>query len=138
MSVINVYNYKTREEAIKLVSELDLKKVHHVKVTCKRAKRSIDQNSLYWLWINCISNETGNDKYELHRFFKSSILGIESRICFGIVYNDTTTTKDLDTAQFTQYLEKIQIFANTELGITLPNPDDLEFERFKDFYSKFI
>ena len=138
MPVINIHNYKTREDAIKMVSDLDLSKVHNLKITCKRGKRSIDQNSLYWMWLTCIEQETGQDKDELHGFFKSSILGKESRICFGIVYDNLSTTKELDTAQFKQYLDKIQIFASSELGIRLPDPKELEFERFKDYYSKFI
>jgi len=138
MSVINVYNYKTREEAIKLVSELDLKKVHHVKVTCKRAKRSVSANALYWMWLTCIEQETGNSKEDLHEAFKQMFLGTESILVLGSVLNVTCSSAKLDDSLFSQYMNKVQTFANSELGITLPNPDDLEFERFKDFYSKFI
>ena len=135
---INVHNYKSRLEAIELVSNLDLTKVHHVKITCKRGKRSISANNLYWMWLTCLEDETGQDKEDLHDFFKQKYLGTESRLCFGIVYNRTVTTTILDDKQFSQYLKKIQIFASTELGITLPNPDDIRFEQFKDHYSKFI
>ena len=31
-------------------------------------------------------------------------------------------------------MSKIQLFANTELSIELPNPDDLKFAEFKDYY----
>jgi hypothetical protein len=140
MAIINVHNYKSREEAIKLVSELDLSKVHQVKVTCKRGKRSIDQNALYWMWLTCIEQETGNEKNDLHFHFKGEyLIHLTKKInILGIEKYRLISTSELDTLQFTQYLEKIQIFANTELGINLPNPSDLEFERFKDYYSKFI
>jgi len=136
--LINVHNYKTRQEAIDYVSLLSLDKHHQVKVTCKRGKRSIDQNALMWLWLTCIENETGQDKAELHEFFKCKLLGSTLKNWLDFEYKTANSTSTLDTAQFTQYLEKIQVFANTELAITLPNPSDLEFERFKDYYSKFI
>ena len=136
--LINIHNYKTRQEAIDYISSLDLKKVHQVKITCKRGKRSIDQNALYWMWLTCIEQETGNSKDDLHDYFRTIYLGVELRNVLGNDYSRLKSTTILDTYQFKQYLDKIQIFANSELGITLPNPEDLEFERFKDYYSKFI
>jgi hypothetical protein len=138
MPTIKVHNYKSREEAINIVSNLDLSKVHDVKVTCKRGKRSIDQNRLMWMWLTCIEQETGQDKDEVHDFFKNKYLGNVKCLMFGETFDKRITTTRLDTAQFKQYLDKIQIFASTELGIRLPDPSDLEFERFKDYYSKFI
>ncbi len=138
MPVINIHNYKTREEAIKMVSDLDLSKVHNLKITCKRGKRSIDQNSLYWMWLTCIEQETGNDKNDLHLLFRRDYLGTELKVVLGNDISEPKSTKILDTSQFKQYLDKIQIFASSELGIRLPDPKDLEFERFKDYYSKFI
>jgi hypothetical protein len=44
----------------------------------------------------------------------------------------------MDTAQFTAYLEKVQTFASVELGIVLPNPEDLAFESFEEFYKNKI
>jgi len=138
MALIKVYNYKTRQEAIDLVSNLDLEKKYTVKVTCKRDKRSIDQNALYWLWLTCIEQESGNDKNDLHDHFRTEYIGGEWREVFGSKCFKLKSTTDLDTALFTQYLDKIQIFASTELGVKLPDPKDLEFERFKDYYSKYL
>ena len=138
MSAITIHNYKTREEAINLVSNLDLSKVHHLKVTCKRGKRSINQNALYWMWLTCIEQETGNEKEDLHEAFKQKWLGTESILILGSVVKKTCSSVGLDTLLFKQYLDKIQVFAASELGIKLPDPEDLKFEQFKDYYSKFI
>ena len=35
-------------------------------------------------------------------------------------------------------MNKIQLFANTELSIELPNPEDLKFAEFKDYYEKYL
>ena len=138
MPTINIHNYKTRQEAIDLVSGLDLTKVHHVKVTCKRGKRSIDQNAYYWLILTCIMQESGQDKDSLHYYFRSQYLGMYERICFGSVITEPKSTTELDSKQFTQYIEEIRIFAATELGITIPNPEDLKYQQFIEHYSKFI
>lgn len=138
MALINVYNYKTHQEAIKAVQEIDFKTFHQVKITKKRGKRSIDQNALYWMWLTCIEQETGNDKDYLHDHFRTLYIGTELVNVLGSDISRLKSTTTLDTSQFKQYLDKIQIFASTELGIKLPNPEDLEFERFKDYYSKFL
>lgn len=36
--------------------------------------------------------------------------------------------------QFKHYLDKIQVFAATELSITLPDPDDYHWETFYKYY----
>ena len=135
---INVHNYKTREDAVNKVSSLGLNKVHQVKITCKRGKRTIDQNSLYWMWLSCISDNTGEDTERLHRFFKAKYILKENISLFGENIESEPTTTNLDTKQFTEYLNKIQVFASSELGINLPNPEDINFEQFKGHYSKFI
>ena len=35
-------------------------------------------------------------------------------------------------------MSKIQIFANTELAIELPNPEDLKFVEFYEYYKNYI
>lgn len=134
-----ITNYKTREAVIEKLHGLNLNgKVYQVKITDKRAKRSLDQNALYWLWLSCIMDQTGHEKDELHDFFRAKYIGVETCKTFDSEYERIKSTTILDTAQFKQYLDKIQIFASSELGITLPDPKDKDFERFKEYYSKFL
>ena len=35
-------------------------------------------------------------------------------------------------------MSKIQVFANTELAIELPNPEDLKFAKFYEYYKNYI
>lgn len=136
--IFKIYNYKTRQEVIDYISELPLNKIHHIKITQKREKRSIDQNSLMWLWLSAVEQETGNNKEDLHDYFRAQYLGGEWREIFNDKYFKLKSTTQLNTLQFTNYLNKIQVFANTELSIQLPNPEDLKFEQFKSYYSKFL
>lgn len=122
-----------RTMVIAYIQRLDIKKLHTVEVLEKKSNRSISQNSLYWLWLTCIEFETGTDRNELHDYFKQKYIPPETTEVFGeqlIFYS----TKNKDTLQFKQYLDKIQIFSSTELSITLPDPEDKYWDEFYSYY----
>ena len=134
--VFRVVNEQTKKAAISYVEKLPDGKRYDVSVTLHRNRRSIPQNSLYWLWLGCISCETGNETEDLHNYFKDRFLSRKVEI-FGDEYNTGTSTKKLNTAEFTAFLDKVQQFAAGE-GIILPNPEDLYFEQFYQQYKDFI
>ena len=81
-----------REMVISHIKRLDIKKVYTVEITERRIKRTISQNGLYWLWLTCISHETGNDKDDLHEYFKKKYLEpVDSRL-FGETFLRWSTT----------------------------------------------
>ncbi len=123
-----------RDMIIGHIKRLDLKKSYSVEVSEKRLRRSISQNSLYWLWLTCIEFETGNDRSDLHEFFKTKYLVPEIKNIFGSNVEIRTTT-DLNTTQFKYLLDQVQIFASTELSIILPDPEDKKWEEFYSYYS---
>ena len=122
-----------REMVISQIKRLDLKDHYTVDITKRVIRRTISQNHLYWLWIMCISHETGNDKDDLHEYFKNKYIAPSSVNIFGETI-DRRTTSDLTTMQFKQLLDHIQAFASIELAITLPNPEDQRWEEFYDYY----
>lgn len=122
-----------RDMVISQIKRLDLAKVYTVEITERRIRRTISQNGLYWLWLTCISHETGNDKDVLHEFFKHKYIIPESKFVFGESVEVLSTT-GLNTIQFKYLLDNIQIFASTELAITLPDPADKRWEEFYDYY----
>jgi hypothetical protein len=122
-----------RDMILAQIKRLDIKKVYTVEITERRIKRTISQNGLYWLWLQCLSHETGNDKDEIHEFFKQKYINPELKIIFDESVELRSTT-ELNTLQFKSYLDNVQVFANTELAITLPDPNDLRWEEFYDYY----
>lgn len=100
-----------------------------------KGKRSISANALYWLWLTCIEKETGNEKEELHEYFKLKYLGTESVELFGETIIKTRTTSTKDTTEFSMYMNKIKDFTLVNLGIELPDPDH---KHFADFYNEYI
>jgi hypothetical protein len=135
-------NFKITYQADKVkviayIEKLTEGKTYSVSISQKREVRTLPQNKLYWLWMRCISDETGNDKDDLHEFFKTKFLGSVPTQVLNEVFDKPRSTTKLNTKQFTNYLDLIQSFASAELGIILPNPEDLYFadfyERYKDF-----
>lgn len=129
---------KGKLETVKAIEALDDAECYDVSIKKKRWKRSISQNNLYWLWLTCIEQETGNDKDDLHDYFRMKFLGAEELDVFGERLVRIVSTTKKDTLQFKQYLDKIQLFALLELKITLPNPDDKYWSDFYGMYKHLI
>ena len=109
-------------------------------VEIKRAKeiRSMSSNRLYWLWLNCIQAETGNLKEDLHDYFAEKYLPRVTTIFMENEIEKPISTTKLDSKKFGQYLERVQQFANIELGVILPNPEDMVFNEFVEAYRNYI
>ena len=123
---------------IEVIQNLSDGKKWEVSVKIKREFRSVSQNRLMWLWIACICDETGSDRDEVH--LELGLRYLPLKIVKGLSGNKEKpiSTTTLDTAQFKAYLDKIQVFALRELGITLPLPEDLIFASFLEKYKNYI
>lgn len=113
-------------------------KIYNSETTQHREKRSIKQNDLMWLWIACISSETGQDQDSIHDCFKKKFLGFKEKIIFNERLESIATTTKLDTKQFTQYLNHIKVFASSELGIILPDRESQYWSQFYEQYKDYI
>lgn len=109
--------------------EITIKPVNH--------KRSVDQNSLYWLWLTIIEHETGNDKDTLHEYFKTKYLGTNDVKVFGITMTKAKSSTGLDTKQFTDYLNNIYQEI-TDYGIELPTQESKDLAECMAFYSNYL
>lgn len=121
-------------ERFLLRSKTLIEKKAKIDLTEHKSKRSTKQNSLYWMWLTCIQDETGNDKNELHKYFASKFLGVEEVEVFGVKQMKIKSTPDNDTKEFTDYLEKIRHFASEEQSIYLPLPQMQGYEDFIFMY----
>lgn len=136
--VVKVVDERGRKAALEYIQKLSLNKKYSIEIKVQREQRSLPQNKLYWLYLACLQDETGEHKDNLHDFFKSKFLGVDERECFGTRFYLPNTTTKLDTLQFKNYLDRIQEFASVELGITLPDPKDLYWIDFYNKYKDFI
>ena len=132
-----IFDTNTKQKAFEYLESLLLKS-KRIRIEAVKEIRTLDQNRLYWLFLSCIEQETGNDKNNLHEFFTLEFLPLIQQMVFKKLIYKRTSTTSLDTKLFTEYLNKIQIFANTELSIELPNPEDLKFAEFYDHYKNYL
>ena len=104
-------------------------------ITVKRQneKRSIAQNDLMWMWLTCIEHETGTPKDEVYMYYCKKFLMRTIKIGDRQERIYMTSSK-LNSEQMTAFLNQIQADAASELGITLPTPQDRYFEQFYQDY----
>ena len=127
-------NELDRDMVIAAIKRLDLSRSYFVDISEKKRIRTIPQNRLYRLYLVCIGFETGNDADDLHVFFKEKYLEPIIKTVFGQEIKTYTTT-NLNTIQFKNYLDKIQIFAALDLSITLPDPESQYWDEFVEYYT---
>lgn len=129
---------KDKEAVKEYVDSLPEGKSYEVNITLKSSKRTIDQNRLYWMWLSCIAKdgELGYSAEELHIVFVQKFLGAKHRVVYGEQVLNPPSTRRLTTAEFTEYLNRIETFSSTELGIVLPRPEDKSFEQFYEQYNR--
>lgn len=105
--------------------------------------RSNDQNRYYWVIIAYLEEQTGSDKITLHEFFRQKFLfydivyplhRLRSEVCAFSRYKSTT---ELNTKQFTDYIEKICVFM-ADFGIEIPQPKDPNFNDFLEHYKNYL
>jgi hypothetical protein len=94
-----------------------------------RIKRSLKANKLYWLWLRCIKDETGNDDEILHQYFRKRYLPYIVKQVFEEEVAVIPSTANLDSKQFSDYLEHIRV-EMLEQGIFLPQPQEQGWDEF--------
>lgn len=104
-----------------------------VKILRKTQPRTIPQNALMWMWYKCMEEATGTPKNDFHDYYKQKFLS--RQIAIGRRWLTVPgSTKDLNTLQMTNYLEKVKADAAVEFGIILPLPDDKNIQSFIQEY----
>ena len=130
---------RDRQAVVDYISKLDItKREYEAKIVKRTEKRTLAQNRLYHLWLNCISAETGNEVDILAEYFKQKFLGVRERVIHGDHVRVALSTTELNTEEFKRYLDRIQEWANVEQGIILPNPEDLYFAQFVEKYQNYL
>jgi hypothetical protein len=95
-----------------------------------RKMRSVKQNKLYWSWMNLLEKETGTEKEDIHNYFSGLFLRYREVKVMGETKLRKVSTTELDTKEFTEYLDKVWLLVNDKLEIQLPLPEDQNFDEF--------
>lgn len=96
-----------------------------VVVTVKRYRkdRTLQQNRYYWaVPVTILADHFGYTKDEMHDALRMMFLKKpEAKI------PTVRSSTDLNTTEFTDYLESIWRWAATEYGINIPDPENVEY-----------
>ena len=94
-----------------------------VTVSKRRKDRSTNQNNWYWgAVLPTIAHATGHTSEELHEVYKRLFLKKKVITYHGRDIPIPGSTTEADTAEFTEYIERIRAHAAMELGINIPDP----------------
>ncbi len=108
-------------------------KPYKVTVELYKKNRSTAQNNLLWMWLTKLSNylrsEHGLNSMptDLKDHFQRTHLGYSTYVFEGQFHVRLRGTSDLNTAEFTELLNRIEEYANNA-GLNLPHPEDLYYE----------
>lgn len=101
-------------------------------MTIKRNRpiRSLNQNKYYHAILNIIAISTGHTHDELHEICKLKFNSKWVDLPRGGTHVIGKTTSDLDTAEFTAYVNRVKQWAIDEFGITIPESRDIDYARW--------
>lgn len=106
----------------------------NVRIKPYRKKRSLAQNSLMWLWYEEIRKhifESQGDMYtseDIHEWFKQLFLPKRVIEFKTKILEIQTGTKELNTLEMMEYLEKLDYYCADKLNLMLSKPEDLWLE----------
>ena len=98
-------------------------------ISRKKEPRTVAQNSLMWMWMECISQETGQPKLDIYDYYCTLFLARQVTVGNRSVIVKGSSSS-LTTAQMSKFLDLIQADARSELGIDLPLPADRYYQDF--------
>jgi hypothetical protein len=122
-------NFDNEEDKRKLFGIIKhLKGNHSVGIRKYRAKRSSPQNRYYWgVVLAYLAEETGYTKDEVHQLMQRRFLRYTKDVFDGSEEFVKSTTS-LNTIEMQEYIDQISIFAISELGVYIPQPNEIAYE----------
>lgn len=124
---------KQLEQILKTLSD----GAHTMYVTKEKSKRSSEQNSLFWSWMELVAQEAGATREDMHDYFCKKFLQRRVEIN-GRIETVVGGTRNLTKEQFAVFLEKVKDGAARTFGILLPDPFENPERDFQDAYEYFL
>lgn len=89
--------------------------------------RTLPQNRLYWVWVTEIANYIGEGRDETHAMLKAHFLRERDiELLEGKRLTMPPSTRHLNVEEFRGYMDEVQRWAATFLGLVLPEGDQVE------------
>jgi len=94
-----------------------------IKIVERGNNRTKDQNSLFWQWVDIISNETGYTKEETKELIQYKFLQRERLNEEGYTETYLKGTQTLSKKEFTDFMNEVSYWSSNTLSISLPTYD---------------
>ena len=91
-----------------------------LKIRQVEIQRTIEQNSLYWVWIDILASELGYQKNEMNQLIKYKFLKKDVVNEKGQKEVRLMSTTTLSKKEFSQLMENIYFWSNDTFNIVLP------------------
>jgi hypothetical protein len=136
--VFNTRNVFDRERAITYFNKI-IKSGEFIEVSMKRKQRTLNQNALFHLWIQVIADHAGYTSLEdCKRDVKRALLGMRedmSKIT-GETQMVDYQTSSMTTSELSSLMDKMKVWAQTDLGCYLPYFGDPGYEEMYQQYCR--
>lgn len=107
-------------------------------VTIRAGGRSLEQNALYWVWMQEIADAVNKQKQsdytreEVHDKFKRMFLGLipAKKIGATEIPEKLKSTSKMTKGEMFYYMQQVEHWA-IDAGLALSHPDDNEYYRMK-------
>lgn len=126
----------TKEKMLEVFRDLPDGK-YLVRISRNKPIRSLKANAYYWVLLSIIATETGYEREQLHeickRKFNSDVILYPS----GEVDIVGKSTTALNSAEHAAYVNKIKMWAQDEWRINLPEPADIDYQRWMEIENNY-
>jgi hypothetical protein len=124
-------NFDKEDDKRKLFSVLkNLKGSFALSLKKNKPTRSLAQSRYYWgVVLAYLSEETGFTKDEAHQLMQRMFLKYAKDVSDGTSEMFVRSTTSLNTIEMNEYIEQIRIFAVSELGCYIPEPNEIVYEK---------
>lgn len=101
-------------------------KTYVIEIKEPRPKRTNKQNAYYWVCLGIIGQHCGYSSDEMHELMKYKFLGVEEKVVkqTGEMLKSLKSTQNLDSTEFTVYIDKIRLWGLQELDCYCPSPEE--------------
>lgn len=107
------------ERAAAIIRGLNPARPWRITIVQHRERRSPEQNALLWAIYSEIGKETGNEAEDIHEAMKFRFLPPVQIEIGGEYIPVPPSSRKLDTKEFSEFVERVQAFAASELGIVV-------------------
>ncbi len=136
--VFNTRNAFDRERAITYFNKI-IKSGEFIEVSMKRKQRTLNQNALFHLWIQVIADHAGYTSLEdCKRDVKRALLGMREDMnkITGETQMVDYQTSSMTTSELSSLMDKMKVWAQTDLGCYLPYFGDPCYEEMYQQYCR--